>query len=93
MPVVAQLLASWPPASASTGVASTIASTVTATRWVVTQPDVDANVTITVYNPGPDPVTAALLPASEVDRATGPTSEPELAIPAGGVRQIGRVGA
>ena len=88
VPVVAQLLATWPPASASTGVASTIASTVTATRWVVTQPDVDANVTITVYNPGPDPVTAALLPASEVDRATGPTSEPELAIPAGGVRQI-----
>ena len=88
VPVVAELVATWPPASSSPGLGSTIGSTITATRWVVPEPDVDADVTITVFNPGAEPVTASLLPADEVDRATGPTSEPELAVPAGGAKEI-----
>jgi hypothetical protein len=82
-PVVAELLASWAPASSTTGLAGTVGTTVTARRWVVAEPDVDADQFVTVYNPGPGPVTASLLPADLVDRRVGPTSEPELAIPAG----------
>ena len=88
VPVVAELLATWPPASSSTGLASTIGSTLTATRWVVTAPDVDAEATVTVFNPGPEPVTAALLAADDVDRRVGPTSEPELAIGPGEVKTV-----
>ena len=35
-----------------------LGSTVTATRWVMPVPDVDVDVIVTVFNPGPDPVTA-----------------------------------
>jgi len=35
---------------------------------------------LTVVNAGMKPVTAALLPADQVDRAVGPTSEPERAV-------------
>ena len=83
VPVVAELLASWAPASQTTGVGSTLGSTVTARRWVVPQPDVGADAFVTVYNPGSEPVTAALLPADAIDRRVGPTSEPELAIAPG----------
>ena len=38
---------------------------------------------VTVFNPGPEPVTAEVLPADFVDRRRGPTSEPELAIAPG----------
>ena len=62
--------------------------TVTATRWVLPVPDVDADGTITVFNPGPDPVTAELLAAGDVDRPIGPTSEPELAIGPGQVKTV-----
>ncbi|MDQ1432918.1 MAG: hypothetical protein QOF40_3520 [Actinomycetota bacterium] len=83
VPVVAELLASWAPSSTTTGVATALGTTVTARRWVIPQPDVDAEAFLTVMNPGGQPVTAALLPAASVDRRTGPTSEPELAIPPG----------
>jgi hypothetical protein len=83
VPVVAELLATWSPTSPTTGLAGAVGSTVTARRWVVPQPDVDADSMVTVFNPGPGPVTATLLPAGSVDRRVGPTSEPELAIPAG----------
>ncbi len=79
-PIVAEVLASWAPSSSTTGVASTLGSSVAARRWVVPQPDVDADAFLTVFDPGPDPVTAALLPASSIDRRVGPTSEPELAV-------------
>jgi hypothetical protein len=88
VPVVAELLATWPPASSSTGIAGTIGTTLTATRWVVPTPDVDAEATITVFNPGTEPVTAALLAAGDVDRRIGPTSEPELAIAPGEVKTV-----
>jgi hypothetical protein len=87
-PVVAELLASWAPASSDTGLAGTVGSTVTARRWVVAEPDVDADQFVTVFNPGPQPVTAALLPAASIDRASGPSSEPEVAIPPGGARVL-----
>ncbi len=79
-PVVAETLAWWPPSSSSTAVASTLAPVRAARRWVVVLPDVDADALITVANLGRSPVTAALLPADQVDRSVGPTSEPELAI-------------
>jgi hypothetical protein len=88
VPVVAELLGTWSSASSSTGFASTVGSTVTATRWVVPVPDVDADATITVFNPGPEPVTAELLAAGDVDRPIGPTSEPELAIGPGQVKTV-----
>jgi hypothetical protein len=88
VPVVAELFASWSPSSSSTGVAATAATTVTATRWVVPVPDVKADSTITVFNPGPAPVTAELLTADLVDRRVGATSEPERAIPAGAARTV-----
>jgi hypothetical protein len=88
VPVVAELLGTWSSASSSTGFASTVGSTVTATRWVLPVPDVDADGTITVFNPGPDPVTAELLAAGDVDRPIGPTSEPELAIGPGQVKTV-----
>jgi hypothetical protein len=88
VPVVAELLAAWPPASASTGFAGTIGSTLTATRWVLPAPDVDAEATVSVFNPGPEPVTAELLAAGDVDRRIGPTSEPELAIGPGEVKTV-----
>lgn len=86
VPVVAELSASW--ASTPSGVAGTLGTSVTASRWVVPQPDVDADQFLTVYNPGPDPVTAELLPASQVDRRTGATSEPELAIAPGQAKTV-----
>jgi len=88
VPVVVELLASWPPGSSSAGLAGTIGSTVTARRWVAPVPAVDAEVTLTVYNPGPDPVTAEVLAAGDVDRRVGPTSEPELAIAPGKVKTV-----
>jgi hypothetical protein len=83
VPVVAELLASWAPSSNTTGVGSTLGTTVTARRWVIPQPDVDAEAFLTVLNPGGQPVTAALLPAAFIDRRAGATSEPELAIAPG----------
>ncbi len=88
VPVVAQMLASWAPSSSSTGVGGTLGSTLAATRWVVPDPDVDAETTVTVFNPGPEPVTAALLPADQVDRRVGATSEPELAIKPGAAKIV-----
>jgi Family of unknown function (DUF5719) len=95
VPVVAELLASWAPASSTTGVASTLGSTVTARRWVIPTPDVDADATVTVLDAGGRPVTAELLHAAFVDRPTGVTSEPELAIAPGRAKvfrgvQVGR---
>ncbi len=87
-PVVAELLASWAPASSTTGLAGTVGTTVTARRWVVPEPDVDADQFVTVFNPGTEPVTAALLPASLIDRSSGAASEPEVAIPPGGAKVI-----
>jgi hypothetical protein len=86
IPVVAELVANWSSASSSTGLAATVGSTVTARRWVVPQPDADADAVLTVFNPGSAPVTATLLPADLVDRRVGATSEPELAIPAGAAK-------
>ena len=83
IPVVAELLASWAPSSSTTGVGTTLGSTTTARRWVVLQPDVDVDAFLTVYNPGPEPVTAEILSVSFLDRKVGPTSEPELAIAPG----------
>jgi hypothetical protein len=54
----------------------------------VTVPDVDATTTLTVLNPGSDPVTAAVLSAVDVDRRVGPTSEPELAVAPGQVKTL-----
>jgi hypothetical protein len=88
VPVVAELLGVWPTASSSTGLAGTLGSTLTATRWVVPVPDADAEGTLTVFNPGPAPVTASLLAAGDVDRRIGPTSEPELAIAPGRVKTV-----
>jgi len=88
VPVVAHVLASWAPASSSTGVGGTLGSILTATRWVVSVPDVDAETTVTVFNPGPEPVTAELLAADLVDRRVGATSEPELAIPPGAAKTV-----
>jgi hypothetical protein len=88
VPVVAEVLASWAPSSTTTGVASTLGTSVTARRWVVPQADVDADAFVTVYNPGSDPVTATLLPADFVDRRVGPTSEPELAIGPGKAKVV-----
>jgi hypothetical protein len=82
-PVVAEVLATWPEASSSTGVASTMGSPVAARRWILPLPHVDADATLTVLDPGRTPVTATLLPAPQVDRRTGPTSEPERAISPG----------
>ena len=79
-PVVAESLSWWPDSSSSTGVASTIGVGKAARRWVVLLPDVDADAVLTVVNAGMKPVTAALLPADQVDRAVGPTSEPERAV-------------
>jgi hypothetical protein len=88
VPIVAQLLASWSPTSPSTGVAGTIGSTLTADRWVVPRPAIGGTATITVFNPGPGGVTASLLPADQVDRTSGPTSEPELAVAPGSAQTI-----
>ncbi|HEX9467480.1 MAG TPA: hypothetical protein VGA11_03650, partial [Acidimicrobiia bacterium] len=76
-PVVAELLAWWPPGSATRGVATTLGSTRPARRWVIPLPAVDSAGLITVMNPGTKPITAALLPAEFVDRPRGATSEPE----------------
>jgi hypothetical protein len=88
VPGVGRLLASWAPSSSSTGVGGTLGASLAATRWVVPVPDVDAETTVTVFNPGPEPVTAALLPADQIDRRSGATSEPELAIPAGAAKTV-----
>jgi hypothetical protein len=79
-PVVAEALAWWPASSSSTGVASTLGPEHAARRWVVVVPDVDADALLSVANLGHSPVTAALLPADQIDRRVGPTSEPELAV-------------
>ena len=79
-PVVAEALSWWPASSSSTGVASTFGPGPAARRWVVLLPDVDADAVLTVANTGSKPVTAALLPADQIDRAVGPTSEPERAV-------------
>jgi hypothetical protein len=49
---------------------------------------VDADAFVTVLNPGDQPVTAAMLPAASVDRRTGPSSEPELAVAPGAARVL-----
>jgi hypothetical protein len=85
-PVVAELLASWPTAASSSGVAGMVATSQLATRWVVPQPDIDAERVVTVFNPGPDPVTAELLPAELVGRTGAATSARELAIAPGAAK-------
>jgi hypothetical protein len=79
-PLVAETLAWWPPSSSSTAVASTLAPVRAARRWVVMLPDVAADAVLTVANVGGRPVTAALLPAGQVDVRVGPVSEPEIAV-------------
>jgi hypothetical protein len=79
-PVVAETLTWWPESSSTTAVASTVAPVRAARRWVVALPDVDADALLTVVDLGGRPVTATLLPAGQVDRDVGPTSEPELAV-------------
>jgi hypothetical protein len=79
-PVVAESLSWWPASSSSTGVASTLGPPRAAMRWVVLLPDVDADALLSVANVGTKPVTASLLPADQVDRKVGPTSEPERAV-------------
>jgi hypothetical protein len=88
VPVVAEILATWPSTSASAGLGGTVGSTLQATRWVVPVPDVDAPTTITIFNPGPHPVTAAVLAADLVDRRVGATSEPERAIAPGEAKTV-----
>jgi hypothetical protein len=88
VPVVADVVASWPPESSSTAIAGMAGTSEVATRWVVPQPDVDADAFVTVFNPGPEPVTAELLPASSIDRARGATSAPELAIAPGAAEVV-----
>jgi hypothetical protein len=83
VPVVAEILTSWVPSSPTPGIASTLGTTVDARRWIVPKPEVDADGFVTVYDPGPDPVTATLLTADSVDRRVGPTSEPEVAVAPG----------
>ena len=80
-PVVVEMLTWWPVASASTSVATTLGPARPARRWVVPLPDVDADATITVINPGASPVTAEVL-AYGVDGAE-PKSAPSAAIDAG----------
>jgi hypothetical protein len=87
VPVVAELQATWTSASV-TGIAGVVGTPVTATRWVVPQPDVDAESVVTVFNPGPDPVTVGMLPADLADRPRGATSEPEVAVPPGRARTL-----
>jgi hypothetical protein len=81
-PVVAELLAWWPSAAASTGAASTLGSTRLARRWVIALPTADVDGVITVLNPGTRPITAALLVFDAGD-TTGPPSEPERAVETG----------
>jgi hypothetical protein len=88
VPVVAEILATWPSTSASAGLGGTLGSTLLANRWVLPVPDVDAPTTITIFNPGPRPVTAAVLAADLVDRRVGATSEPERAIAPGEAKTV-----
>jgi hypothetical protein len=88
VPVVAEVLATWTSTSSGAGLGGTVGSTVVATRWVVPVADVDATTTITIFNPGPDPVTAEVLPADQVDRRIGATSEPERAIAPGEAKTV-----
>jgi len=66
----AEMTASWASTS-TTGVASALGTTVTARRWVIPQPAVDADAFLTVSERERHPVTAAILPASFVDRRSG----------------------
>lgn len=86
-PVVAELLAWWPSASASTGTASTLGSTRLARRWVIALPAGSVDGVVTVLNPGVRPVTAALLRFDAGD-TKGPPSEPERAVEAGRFAQF-----
>jgi hypothetical protein len=79
-PVVAESLSWWPASSSTTGVASTLGPQQAAKRWVVVLPDVDADALLSVADVGTGPVTASLLPADQVDRGVGPSSEPELSV-------------
>jgi Family of unknown function (DUF5719) len=82
-PVVAEVLASWPPTASARSVATSLGTTRTARRWVIALPDLapGTTATVTVVNPGTAPVTAALV-AFRAGDIRGPSSEPELAIPA-----------
>ncbi|MEX2100802.1 MAG: DUF5719 family protein [Acidimicrobiia bacterium] len=82
-PVVAELLASWPPGEGVRSVATSLGTTRTARRWVIALPDLGAGTgaVVTVLNPSTKPVTAALVVARAGDTG-GPISEPEMAIPA-----------
>jgi hypothetical protein len=83
-PVVAEVLASWPPTVGVRSVATSLGITRTARRWVIALPFLGegTTATVTVVNPGTAPVTAALV-AFRTGDTRGPSSEPELAIPAG----------
>ena len=82
-PVVAEVLAAWPPTVGARSVATSLGTTRTARRWVIALPNLDSGMTatVTVVNPGTAPVTAALV-AYRAGDTRGPSSEPELAIPA-----------
>jgi hypothetical protein len=81
-PVVAEVLAWWPPTSASTGAATTLGATRLARRWVIAVPAANVDGVITVLNPGSQPLTTALLVFDAGD-TVGPPSEPERALDAG----------
>jgi hypothetical protein len=80
-PVVVEMFSWWPPESASTSVATTLGSTLPARRWVVPLPDVDADATISVINPGSSPLTAEVL-AYGAD-GSEPRSAPAAGVDAG----------
>ena len=82
VPIVAEMLASWAPTSPTPGVASTMGSPVAARRWVMPQPEVDADAFLTVLQPRTEPVTAAPPAGSSTGRSAR-ASEPEI----GGTRQ------
>jgi hypothetical protein len=85
VPVVAELMAWWPPASTSSAVASTLGSVGIARRWVVTAPEGDADAYVTVLDPGAGPAVVGLLRAGRVDRGTSATSGEHRKIKAGGL--------
>jgi len=88
VPVVAELLTTSTPASGRGAVGGTLGSTVVARRWVLPVPTVEGDTTVTVFNPGSEPVTAELLAAADVDRRIGPTSESELALAPGTAKRV-----
>jgi hypothetical protein len=80
-PVVAELLAWWPSGASGPSVASSVGLVHTARRWVFALPPGVQDGQVTVQNPGAKPATAALV-AYQAGDVNGPSSEPEVALPA-----------